>query len=63
MMAIHITGGTLIDGSGSASQPGIDVVTDGDAIIAVGPSAEVSAAVPDGATVIDATGLHRDARV
>jgi imidazolonepropionase-like amidohydrolase len=54
--AIHITGGTLIDGSGAAPQSDVDVVLDGDAIVAVGPSADVAPRVPEGATVIDATG-------
>jgi imidazolonepropionase-like amidohydrolase len=52
---IHITNGTLIDGSGAPPQPGIDVVLDGDNIVAVGPTAEVAAAAA-GATVVDATG-------
>jgi imidazolonepropionase-like amidohydrolase len=56
MTLLHVTGGTLIDGSGTAPQPGVDVVIDGDTIVAVGPPAEIAAAVPAGATVVDASG-------
>jgi imidazolonepropionase-like amidohydrolase len=52
---IHITNGNLIDGSGAVPRPGIDVVLDGDHIVAVGPTAQVVAHAA-GATVIDATG-------
>ena len=54
--ALHITNGALIDGTGSAPQPGTDVVIDGDSIVAVGPSGSLADQVPDGATVIDAAG-------
>ena len=56
-MAVHIRNGTLIDGTGAVPVPGTDVVLDGDAIVAVGPTGTVGAHVPDGATLIDATGL------
>jgi imidazolonepropionase-like amidohydrolase len=52
--AIHITNGTLVDGTGAGPQPCVDVVVDGDRIVSVGASAEVVA--PDGAQVIDAAG-------
>ncbi len=51
---IHITGGTLVDGTGADPVVGIDVVVHGDEIIAVGPSGSVDA--PAGASVIDAAG-------
>ncbi|HUW01196.1 MAG TPA: amidohydrolase family protein [Acidimicrobiales bacterium] len=51
---ILITGGTLIDGSGSAPQPDTDVLTRGDAIAAIGAAA--TAAASAGAVRIDATG-------
>lgn len=52
--ALHITNGTLVDGTGAEPVPGVDVVIDGDAIVAVGPTG--SLAVPAGATPLDATG-------
>jgi imidazolonepropionase-like amidohydrolase len=51
-----ISGGTLIDGSGSAPAPGTDVLVDGDRIVAVGATGTLAAQVPTGATVVDATG-------
>jgi len=53
--ALHIRNGTLVDGTGAAPLPGTDVVTDGDAIIAVGPTGTLGHRVPAGAAVIDAT--------
>lgn len=53
--AIHITNGSLIDGTATAPVPGTDVLLDGDAIVAVGPHGTLS--VPDGAAVIDASGM------
>ena len=55
VVALHIRNGTLVDGTGAPAVPGIDVVTDGDAIIAVGPTGTLDDRVPAGATVIDAT--------
>lgn len=54
--AIHITNGTLIDGSGAAPRPGTDVVVEGDRIVAVGSPDEVRSSVPADAETIDATG-------
>lgn len=52
--AILVTGGALIDGTGSPPQPDTAVLVAGDAIVAVGPAA-VGAASAD-AAVIDASG-------
>jgi imidazolonepropionase-like amidohydrolase len=52
---IHITNGTLIDGSGAPPRPNTDVVINGDNIVAVGSAAAV-AAYASGATVVDAAG-------
>ncbi len=52
---LHITNGTLIDGSGAAPVPNTDVVIAGDEITAVGPTGTVTDLVPADATVIDAT--------
>lgn len=52
---LHITNGTLIDGSGAAPVPHTDVVIAGDEITAVGPTGTVTDHVPTDATVIDAT--------
>jgi imidazolonepropionase-like amidohydrolase len=54
--AIHIVNGALIDGTGSDPVPATDVVLSGDSIVAVGPTGTLADRVPDGATVIDATG-------
>ena len=54
--ALHITNGSLIDGTGAAPQPGTDVVIAGDNIVTVGPTGSLGDQVPDDATVIDATG-------
>jgi imidazolonepropionase-like amidohydrolase len=53
---IHIVNGALIDGTGSDPVPATDVVLSGDSIVAVGPTGTLADRVPDGATVIDATG-------
>ncbi len=53
--ALHIRNGTLVDGTGAAAIPGTDVITNGDAIIAVGPAGTLDHRVPTGAAVIDAT--------
>lgn len=54
--ALHIRNGSLIDGNGVPPVASTDVVIDGDAIIAVGPTGSIDERVPDGAQVIDATG-------
>ena len=54
--AIHITNGSLIDGTGAAPQPGTDVVITGDNIVAVGPTGSLDAHTLTDATVIDAAG-------
>jgi imidazolonepropionase-like amidohydrolase len=51
-----ISGGTLVDGSGSAPVPGTDVLVDGDLIVAVGPTGTLATQVAAGASVVDATG-------
>ncbi len=51
---LHIVDGTLIDGTGAAPVPGIDVVVDGDTITAVGPTGTL--VVPAGAATVDARG-------
>lgn len=53
---LHLKNGTLIDGTGAEPVTGIDVVIDGDAIVAVGPTGTIDANVPANATVIDAAG-------
>lgn len=52
---IALVGGTLIDATGAPPKPNYTVVTQGNRIARVGPAAAV--AVPDGAEVIDASGL------
>ena len=52
---IHIHGGAVIDGTGTAPAAATDVLVDGDLITAVGPAGTLD--VPDGALTIDATGL------
>lgn len=54
--ALHIRNGSLIDGNGTPPVPGTDVVIDGDAIVAVGPTGSLGDRVPTDASVIDATG-------
>lgn len=54
--ALHIRNGSLIDGNGTPPVPGTDVVVDGDAIVAVGPTGTLADRVPADATTIDATG-------
>lgn len=54
MSQILVTGGTLIDGTGSPARPSTDVLVEPDRIVAVGEDA-ASSAVAD-ATVIDAAG-------
>lgn len=51
---IAITNVTVIDGTGTAAQPGMTVVVEGDRITAVGRAAEVAA--PPGARVVDGGG-------
>lgn len=51
---LHVRGGTLIDGTGAAAVAGVDVVVDGDVIVAVGPTGTLD--VPTGAVAIDAAG-------
>ncbi len=53
---IHIQNASLIDGNGGAVVPGVDVITTGDDIVAVGPSADVASRVPGDALTIDGTG-------
>lgn len=52
---LHISNGSLIDGTASAPVSGTDVVIDGDNIAAVAPHGELE--VPVGAHTIDATGM------
>lgn len=52
--ALHIRNGTLVDGTGGAAVAGIDVITDGDTIVAVGPAGTLDHRVPVGATVLEA---------
>lgn len=49
-------GATLFDGTGDPVRPGTSVVTDGAVISAVGPDAEIAAALPEGAEVVDLDG-------
>ena len=51
-----ITGGTLIDGTGTAPVPDVDVLIDGDLIVAVGSTGTLASSAPAGTTVIDASG-------
>src|SRR5690242_4514168 len=50
-----IVGGTLIDGSGSTPLKEQVVIIRGDSIVAVGPRGKIQ--IPNGARVIDATGM------
>ncbi|MGB0113538.1 MAG: amidohydrolase family protein [Ilumatobacteraceae bacterium] len=52
---IHVSNGSLIDGTGTAPRPGTDVLIDGDAILAVGAQGTLD--VPAGAQRIDADGM------
>ena len=52
---LHISNGSLIDGTGVAPIPGTDVIIHGDSIVAVGAHGEVD--VPAGAQTIDAEGM------
>ncbi|MFT4052879.1 MAG: amidohydrolase family protein [Novosphingobium sp.] len=52
---VAFVGGTLIDATGAPPKPAHTVVTEGKRISRVGPAASV--AIPEGAEVIDATGL------
>ena len=52
---IHISNGSLIDGTGSAPVPGTDLLIDGDDITGIGPHGTL--AVPAGARTIVADGL------
>jgi imidazolonepropionase-like amidohydrolase len=54
--ALHIRNGALIDGTGVAPVPEMDVVINGDAIVAVGPAGTIGDLVPQGAAVIEASG-------
>ncbi len=54
--ALHIRNGILIDGTGADPVADTDVVIQGDNIVAVGPAGSLADQVPDGATVIDASG-------
>jgi imidazolonepropionase-like amidohydrolase len=54
--ALHITNGSLIDGTGADPVAATDVVIVGDQIVAVGPSDIVADRVPPSAEVIDAAG-------
>jgi imidazolonepropionase-like amidohydrolase len=56
MIALHIRNGVLIDGTGAQPVDGTDVIIDGDAIIAVGPSGTIDDRAPAGATIIEAHG-------
>src|SRR4051812_10410290 len=51
---IALKNGDLFDADAGVIRPGTTVIVRGDRIVAVGPAA--STPVPDGATVIDATG-------
>ena len=51
-----LTGGALLDGTGSPPVPGTSVLIHGDDIVAVGPDAEIAARVPTDAQRIDASG-------
>ena len=53
---LHISGGRVVDGSGAPAVESCDVLVDGDAIVAVGPPAEVAQKVAAGTVTIDATG-------
>jgi len=54
--ALHIRNGVLIDGTGAQPVVGTDVIIDGDAITAIGPTGTIDDRVPVGATIIDASG-------
>lgn len=49
-------GATLFDGTGDPVRPGTSIVTDGARISAVGPDADIAAALPGGAEVVDLDG-------
>jgi imidazolonepropionase-like amidohydrolase len=51
-MALAITNGTIIDGSGSDPRTGMTMIIEGERIVALGRDGQVN--VPHGATVIDA---------
>ncbi|TWB46163.1 amidohydrolase family protein [Nitrospirillum pindoramense] len=51
-------GATVIDGTGTAPQPGMDVVTRGQDIALVAPTGQVPASLAKGAVVIDVRGLY-----
>ena len=53
---VLIRNGSLIDGTGSAPVPGVDVVIEGDEITAVGPAGSLADRVPDLAEMVDAAG-------
>lgn len=53
---LHIRDGTLVDGSGAAPVVGVDIVTVGDLIVAVGATGTLAAQVPAGAVVVEAGG-------
>jgi imidazolonepropionase-like amidohydrolase len=53
---ILITGGRLVDGTGTAPVDDTAVLVHDDTIVAVGPTADVVAAAPHDATRVDATG-------
>ena len=51
-----ISGGRVVDGTGAPAVESCDVLLDGDAIVAVGPPADVAQRVAEGTVTIDATG-------
>jgi imidazolonepropionase-like amidohydrolase len=53
---LAITGGALLDGTGSPPVRGTTVLIDGDEIVAVGPDADIAGRIPPDAERIDAAG-------
>lgn len=52
---VAFVGGTVIDGTGGAPRPKATVLVEADRIVSVSPAAETR--IPEGAEVVDATGL------
>ena len=57
MHAVLISGGNVIDGTGSQPQPNTDVLIEGDRIVGVGPNLVVEKSQQADLQRIDATGL------
>ena len=57
MHAVLISGGNVIDGTGSQPQPNTDVLIEGDRIVAVGKNLAVEKSSEREVRRVDATGL------